>query len=74
MADATVHQLPVVDHIQGCTTEPRATARETVVAVQYTDRAGKWYELQMPFLDAMFLRNMLNEVERAAALGRIDNR
>ena len=54
-----VTKLPDVGRIQGFALQKSTTAALSTAAVQYTDRNGQWYELKMPFLDALYLLNLL---------------
>ena len=58
-----VRKLPVVGRIQGATQEGDGTPDGTQVTVQYTDHTEEWFELQMPFLDAMYLVNLLRAIQ-----------
>lgn len=64
--------LPHVDHIQGVHLQPGASAADSQLSVQYTDRTGKLYQLLIPLLDAMYLRNVLNDIEKKSAFGPFD--
>jgi hypothetical protein len=57
-------KLPVVGRIQGGLLEARGTSGQTAVLVQYSSHTGELYELEMPFGDAMYLLNMLREMEK----------
>ena len=58
--------LPSVGRIQGATPEQQPTHEASVVKLQYTDRKQEWCELEMPFLDAMYLLNILRGIEADA--------
>ena len=64
--------LPPVGRIQGAVLHRNATEQDSRVQLQYTDHSGKLYELWIPFLDAMYLRNILNSCESDAAFGAFD--
>ena len=63
-----VKPLPVVDHMQGALLERAADPDKSICKLQYTDRQGQWYELEMPILDALYLLNALVGVEAEAGL------
>ena len=56
--------LPVVGRIQGAMLEPRGTPERMVVLVQYNSQKGELCELEMPLGDAMYLLNILREIEK----------
>lgn len=56
--------LPPVDRIQGAVLRPGRTHKESAVLLQYTDHRQAEYELVIPFFDAIYLLNVLREVER----------
>lgn len=56
-------QLPGVGRIQGATVEPSAP-KDSIVRLQYTDDKQQLYELEIPFLDAMYLLNILRGIEK----------
>lgn len=58
-----VNQLPVVGRIQGLSLEGDQTPKGSRIRLQYTDPVGQWHETVMPFLDAMYLLNMLKAVQ-----------
>ncbi len=58
-----VRTLPIVDRIQGATQQGDGTPRGTQVTVQYTDHTDEWFEVQMSFLDAMYLLNILRAIQ-----------
>lgn len=57
-------KLPVVGRVQGAVLEARGTPGQMVVLVQYTSHKGELCELEMPFGDAMYLLNILREMEK----------
>ncbi len=58
-----VQTLPAVDRIRGATQEGNGMPDGTQVTVQYTDHTDEWFEVQMPFLDAMYLLNLLRAIQ-----------
>jgi len=58
-----VRKLPVVDRIQGVSQLGNGMPHGTEVTVQYTDHTDEWFEVQMSFLDAMYLLNCLRAVQ-----------
>lgn len=55
--------LPVVGHIQGVSIVPAKTPKETWVVLQYTDQKEEWKQVNVPFLDAMYLLNLLKAIQ-----------
>jgi hypothetical protein len=62
-AKSELNVLPVVDRIQGASLDGDRMPPGTMVTVQYTDRQGTWHELEMKFLDAMYLLNLLKAAQ-----------
>ena len=58
-----VRKLPAVDCIQGAIQQGDGTPAGTQVTVQYTDHKDEWFEVQMSFLDAMYLLNILRAIQ-----------
>lgn len=58
------HRLPDVDRILGLSPLISTTAALSTALLQYTDRNGQLYELQMPFLDALYLLNLLEQASK----------
>ena len=58
-----VRKLPVVDRIRGVSQLGDGMPDGTEVTVQYTDHTDEWFEVQMPFLDAMYLLNLLRGIQ-----------
>lgn len=59
--------LPPVGRIQGVVLRPGASHQTSAVSLQYSthNREGFGdYELVIPFLDAMYLLNVLRDLER----------
>lgn len=58
--------LPIVGRILGAQVNQEGTPNESTVVVQYTSRytGDKRWDLKMPFLDAMYLLNILKEIQR----------
>src|SRR6266705_716317 len=63
-----VISLPSVGRIQGLAFHPDAVIQRASCDLQYTDPAGEWFELKMPVLDALYLLNMLREMEEHDSL------
>ena len=59
-----VAQLPAVGRIQGIDLQRSTTAALSKVELQYTGLDGRWYALHMPFLDAQYLLNLLEEMAK----------
>ncbi len=57
-----VNKLPHVGRMQGVQFDNRPTPKASRISVQYTDLDGAWQELNMPFLDAMYLLNALKAI------------
>lgn len=55
--------LPDADRIQGATVIGAGTRKDTRTRLRYSDANGKWYSLEMPFLDAMYLLNVLRAIQ-----------
>lgn len=62
----TINQLPAVDQIERVHYERSSLPSETRVFVEYTDRQNEWHELEIPLPDAMYLLNLLRQIEREA--------
>lgn len=60
----TVNKLPDVGRIQGLSRTAGFDVPKIVVSLQYTDRSNGWHELEMPFLDAMYLLNCLRAIQQ----------
>ena len=58
--------LPDVGQVQGTVFLPAKTQKESWVIAQYTDHKGKWNQLNLPFLDAMCLLELLKAVQADA--------
>lgn len=59
-----VNELPNVGRIQGVTLQGGPEPQNYQIQLQYTDAGDVWHQVEMPFLDAMYLLNLL----KAAAL------
>ena len=59
-----VKKLPVVSRIQGAVLEGRELHEQSFVVIQYSHRKDELYELEIPFLDAMYLLNILRGIEK----------
>lgn len=57
-------ELPAVDRIQGVLRPEGFDYQTMQVTVQYTDRSNEWHDLKMPFLDAMYLLNLLKALQQ----------
>lgn len=53
--------------LQGAALERRGTPEQIVVAVQYNSPTGELCELEMSFASAMFLLNILREMEKGSS-------
>lgn len=60
---ASVNELPDVGQIQGLMHFPARMPKDAKVQLQYTDQKGEWYQTNMPFLDAMYLLNLLKAMQ-----------
>ncbi len=58
-----VRTLPSVDLIRGVRIEGDGTPGGSRVIAQYTDHTDEWFEVQMSFLDAMYLLNLLRAIQ-----------
>lgn len=59
-----VNKLPVVGRIQGASADIHENPQSSDITIQYTDRTEKWHEVTMPFLDAMYLLNLLSAIKK----------
>lgn len=59
----TVNKLPEVGRIQGVQLTKGPDPKQSTIDLQYTDPAGRWHEVTMPFLDGMYLLNLLRAVQ-----------
>lgn len=60
-----MNTLPPVGRIEGLRFAPRAGSTDPAhhqVELQYTDPAQGWHSVTMPFLDALYLLNLLEEL------------
>lgn len=64
--------LPSVDRIQGFQLERYRTPQASQISVQYIGNDGIRYDLRFSFLDGMYLRNALNQMEKEAGFGAFD--
>jgi hypothetical protein len=60
---AGVNELPDVGQIQGLLLTPAPTPKDAKVTLQYTDQKQAWHQTTMPFLDAMYLLNLLKVMQ-----------
>ena len=58
-----VNLLPIVGRIQGAMLVPAKTPQENWVTIQYLDPQDKLHQMNVPFLDAMYLLNLLKAVQ-----------
>jgi hypothetical protein len=61
--------LPSVGRIEGAVLHRDGSEHNCRIQVQYRDHNGTLYEVWIPFLDAMYLRNILDSVESDAGFG-----
>lgn len=59
-----VNVLPAVGRIRGLTRSEGFDYQNMAVKLQYTDRSNTWHEVEMPFLDAMYLLNLLKAMQQ----------
>ncbi len=57
-------QLPAVGRIQGVQRPEGFDYQRMAITLSYTDPKGEWYDLEMPFLDAMYLLNLLKAMQQ----------
>jgi len=55
--------LPTVGQIQGVSIVPAKSPKETWVVLQYTDQKEELKQVNVPFLDAMYLLNLLKAIQ-----------
>ncbi len=58
-------KLPAVGRIEGVRFQAHATSNDPkhhLVELQYSDPAQGWHSLTMPFLDALYLLNLLDDL------------
>lgn len=58
-----INQLPDVDRIRGAVLDRRATLRDSRIELEYLDQTGTVVKLSMPFLDGMYLLNLLRGLQ-----------
>jgi hypothetical protein len=58
-----VNILPDANRIQGILFQPAQTPNDAQLQLQYTSADGKWHQVTMPFLDAMYLLSLLKGVQ-----------
>jgi hypothetical protein len=61
-----MNTLPPVGRIQGAVLEQGRTPGQSAVLLQYIDHSNESCELRIPFLDAMYLLNLLRGMEKDA--------
>ena len=59
-----IYRLPDVGNMKGVILQPTTNAQTSTVVIQYTDPHEQWCELQLPFLDAMYLLDLLKAVRK----------
>jgi len=57
-----LNQLPDVGRIQGASLRGQNPKNSTIL-LQYTDNEENWQEVRMPFLDGMYLLNLLKALQ-----------
>lgn len=64
MANSTgVNELPSAGRIRGIMLIPAPAPKDAKVQLQYTDPEEEWHQMTMPFLDAMYLLNLLKAMQ-----------
>ncbi len=58
-----VNALPPVARIEGAMFLPDKTPKESWATLQYSDDKGQLHQLNVPFLDAMYLLNLLKGMQ-----------
>jgi hypothetical protein len=66
---STVNPMPPLGQIKGAIFHRDATEHSSRVQIQCMDTRGILYDLWLPFLDAMYLRNTLSAIESQAGFG-----
>ncbi len=66
---STVNPMPPMGQIKGAIFHRDATEHSSRVQIQCMDTRGILYDLWLPFLDAMYLRNTLSAIESQAGFG-----
>jgi len=61
-----------VSRIEGIEHAPAALEKDRKVIIHCTDSQGKWYEIHVPFEDAMYLLNGLRKVEEESGFAPIN--
>jgi hypothetical protein len=61
--------MPPLGQIKGAIFHRDATEHSSRVQIQCMDTRGILYDLWLPFLDAMYLRNTLSAIESQAGFG-----
>jgi hypothetical protein len=64
-----VEKLPPVGRILGASLEPQPTPQDSRLRIKYESRTGGTCELEVPFLDAMYLLNILRQIEKDTNFG-----
>jgi len=62
--DSGANQLPAVGRIQILTRSEGFDYQRMAVTLKYTDRSNGWHQVEMPFLDAMYLLNLLKAMQQ----------
>jgi len=66
MPSLSIQSLPVADRVEAIHTRSYTDHRRSRLFVQYIDHNGKLYELEMPFLSAMYLMSLLQRHQQDA--------
>lgn len=69
----SVNVLPAVGRIQGLTRSEGFDVPKIAVQLQYTDRSNGWHQVEMPFLDAMYLLNLLKALQQDVGFSMPDD-
>jgi len=64
MPSLSIQSLPVADRVEAIHTRSYTDHRRSRLFVQYIDHNGKLYELEMPFLSAMYLMSLFKGISR----------
>ena len=59
-----VNKLPPAKQIEGVQLQRSSLPLDRKVFIEYTDKKNEWHELELPFLDAMYLLDLLRQIER----------
>jgi hypothetical protein len=67
------NELPDVRRIEGALLVPASTPKESFVRIVYSDKQNDRYQVTMPFLDAMYLLNVLKAMQMDSGFRMPDN-